>query len=146
MKIQEWYFPDELLYDGNHQWVRFLEGTVRTGLTDFGQAVRGDILYIQLPALGTRVKAGDAVASMETGKWVGRIYSPCDGTISAVNKRLTEAPQRINEDPYGEGWLFELSEDPDGSRAELRGGEAFRAWLAEEAERHFATPEGEVPT
>ncbi|MBI5445376.1 MAG: glycine cleavage system protein H [Deltaproteobacteria bacterium] len=145
MKIEKWHFPDELLYDGNHQWVRFLKGTARTGLTDFGQGVRGDILYVQLPAVGARVKAGEAVASMETGKWVGRIYSPCDGTIAAVNTPLLEAPQRINEEPYGDGWIFEVREDAQGSRAELRQGEAFRAWLAEEAERYGLPTPQSVP-
>ncbi len=140
MKVREWEFPDELLYDDHHQWVRFDGKTATVGLTAFGQETRGDILYVQLPAVGAAARAGHAVASIETGKWVGRLYAPCDGTVAAVNTRLEDQPGRINLDPYGEGWIFALEAEPGAGRVELRQGEALRAWVEAEAAEYASEP------
>ncbi|MBI5014487.1 MAG: glycine cleavage system protein GcvH [Deltaproteobacteria bacterium] len=136
MRVREWEFPDELFYDEHHQWVRFEGGTARVGLTDFGQDTRGDILYVQLPVVGTSVRAGSSVASIETGKWVGRLYTPCDGTVAAVNSALEGEPGRMNADPYGEGWIFEIEMQPGSLRPALLQGQELRAWVEDEAARY----------
>ncbi len=137
MRVGRWYFPEDRLYDEHHQWALFRGSAVRVGLTDFGQDTRGDILYLQLPTPGTRAAAGGAVASIETGKWVGRVYAPCGGTVSAVNRETEARPGWINEDPYGRGWLFEIRTDPSAGWVPLMGDEAFRAWIEAEARRYL---------
>ncbi len=148
MRVGKWHFPDDRLYDEHHQWALLRGRTVRVGITDFGQDTRGDILYLQLPAPGTRAAAGDAVATIETGKWVGRVYAPCGGTVTAVNREAEARPGWINEDPYGRGWLFEVETDPSAGRVRLMEGEAFRAWIEAEARRYLleeADPEPPDP-
>ena len=147
MKIREWDFPDELYYDEHHQWVKFADGEAWVGLTSFGQSSRGDVLYIQLPEVGLRVRAGDAVASIETGKWIGRIFSPCDGVITEVNAELVDAPGQVNADPYGAGWIFKFTETTGVQRSPLLQGDAFRMWADEEIEAYFQeeSADGQAP-
>ena len=137
MRVAKWHFPDDRLYDEHHQWALLRGATVRVGITDFGQDTRGDILYLQLPAPEARAAAGAAVATIETGKWVGRVYAPFGGTVTAVNREAETRPGWINEDPYGRGWLFEIETTPADGRVPLMKGEAFRAWIEAEARRYL---------
>ncbi|ODA40846.1 Glycine cleavage system H protein [Desulfosporosinus sp. BG] len=137
MKIGEWNFPEELLYDEHHQWLKREEETVTVGLTDYGQYTRGDILYLSLPEAGTQVKAGEAVGSLETGKWVGRFYAPQAGEICAVNAEVLENTRSINQDPYGHGWLFKIKTySVEGQM--LMTVEQLKVWLDRELEREKA--------
>jgi glycine cleavage system H protein len=109
--------PENLRYSPEHEWVR-AEGTkVRVGITDYAQDALGDIVFVDLPAVGSEVEAGAQLGEVESTKSVSEIYSPLGGTVVAVNDALTAAPERINQDPYGEGWLCELElapgADPD---------------------------------
>ncbi|GAB4276263.1 MAG: glycine cleavage system protein GcvH [Deferrisomatales bacterium] len=146
MKIRQWRFPDDLLYDERHQWLRWRDGAVRVGLTDFAQDTRGEVLYLQLPEVGKAVRAGDPLASIETGKWVGWIYAPCSGTVTAVNGALAADPGAIHTDPYGEGWVCEIAPLPSEPVCALEG-EAFRRWMEREAARYLLEEEapGEEP-
>jgi glycine cleavage system H protein len=100
--------PEDLRYSPEHEWVR-LEGTkVRVGVTDYAQDALGDIVFVDLPAVGSEVEAGGQLGEVESTKSVSEIYAPVAGTVTAVNDSLTAAPERINQDPYGEGWLCEL--------------------------------------
>jgi glycine cleavage system H protein len=106
--------PDDLRYSVEHEWVR-VEGTVaRVGITDYAQDALGDIVYVELPAVGSAVEAGGPLGEVESTKSVSEIYAPVAGTITTVNDGLTGAPERINQDPYGEGWICEL-EVSDGA-------------------------------
>lgn len=97
--------PDDLRYSADHEWVR-VEGTqARVGITDYAQDALGDVVYVQVPSAGTAVKVGDSFSEIESTKSVSDIYAPVSGTIVEVNADLADAPQRVNEDPYGEGWL-----------------------------------------
>lgn len=97
--------PDDLRYSADHEWVK-VEGTqARVGITDYAQDALGDVVYVQVPSAGAVVKAGDSVSEIESTKSVSDIYAPVSGTIVEVNADLADAPQRVNEDPYGEGWL-----------------------------------------
>ena len=137
MKIGEWNFPEELLYDEHHQWLKREEEMVTVGLTDYGQYTRGDILYLSLPEAGTRVKAGEAVGSLETGKWVGRFYAPQTGEICAVNVEVLENTRLINQDPYEHGWLFKIkTHSAEGQM--LMTVEQLKVWLDRELEREKA--------
>lgn len=103
--------PAELRYSIEHEWAQLLdEGTsVRVGITDYAQDALGDIVYVDLPAVGTVVSASDSVGELESTKSVSEMYAPVSGTIVAINEALANTPQLLNEDPYGEGWLCVIS-------------------------------------
>jgi glycine cleavage system H protein len=109
--------PDDLRYSVEHEWVRTEGGRVRVGITDYAQDALGDIVYVELPAVGTEVAAGGKMGEVESTKSVSEIYAPVAGTIVAVNEALPESPEQINEDPYGSGWICEL-ELADGAAVE----------------------------
>ncbi len=105
--------PSDRRYTPDHEWVQIVstdpDGTrVRVGLSDFAQDQLGDIVYVDLPAVGTEVNAGDPMAEVESTKSVGEVFAPLDGRIVTVNEALADAPQAINDDPYGAGWVVEL--------------------------------------
>ncbi len=103
--------PEDLRYTAEHEWVRPLAdgGTVRVGITDYAQDALGDVVYVDLPTVGDTVEANAAVGEVESTKSVSEMYAPVSGTISAVNEALADNPQLLNEDPYGEGWLCEIT-------------------------------------
>lgn len=106
--------PEELRYSTDHEWLRVGDnGVIQIGITDFAQDALGDVVYVDLPAVGGEVAAGDSVSEVESTKSVSDIFSPLDGVISAVNELLADAPERLNEDPYGEGWIFEVTVGAD---------------------------------
>ncbi len=100
--------PEDLRYSAEHEWVR-AEGTrVRIGITDYAQDALGDIVFVDLPAVGSVIEVGGQLGEVESTKSVSEIYAPVAGTITAVNDALAEGPERINQDPYGDGWICEL--------------------------------------
>jgi glycine cleavage system H protein len=123
--------PDELRYSPDHEWVRVEGGRVRIGITDYAQDALGDVVFVDLPEPGTSVAPGGAVGEVESTKSVSEIYAPIAGTVVEVNGDLVEAPERLNDDPYGEGWICildpsdpsELDQllDPAGYRALIEG-------------------------
>ncbi len=106
--------PDELLYTKEHEWVK-VEGDVATvGITDYAQDQLGDIIYVELPEVGRKVKQMEAVATVEAVKTAADVYSPVSGEVIEVNSKLSEKPELLNQDPYGEGWMFKLKmENPE---------------------------------
>jgi glycine cleavage system H protein len=104
--------PEDLRYTSDHEWVK-VEGTrARIGITEYAQDALGDIVFVQIPEIGTAVEKGSTVSEVESTKSVSDIYAPVSGSIAEVNGDLAEAPERLNEDPYGEGWIcvIEMSE------------------------------------
>jgi glycine cleavage system H protein len=100
--------PEDLRYSPEHEWVR-VDGTrVRIGITDYAQDALGDIVFVDLPSVGSEVEAGGQLGEVESTKSVSEIYAPLAGTVTAVNDALTGAPERLNQDPYGEAWICEL--------------------------------------
>ncbi len=97
--------PEELRYSTDHEWVRVEGGRVRIGITDYAQDALGDVVFVQVPELGREVQAGGGVSEVESTKSVSDIYAPVSGKVVEVNRDLADAPERINEDPYGEGWI-----------------------------------------
>lgn len=102
--------PADLRYSSEHEWARRLDdgSRVRIGITDFAQDSLGDVVYVDLPAVGAAVSANESVGELESTKSVSEMYAPVSGTITAVNEALADSPQLLNEDPYGEGWLCEI--------------------------------------
>jgi glycine cleavage system H protein len=100
--------PDDLRYSSDHEWVRVEGGTVKVGITDYAQDALGDVVFVQVPEVGASVSAGDSISEVESTKSVSDIYAPVTGTIVAVNTSLADAPEQLNADPYGEGWIFTI--------------------------------------
>ena len=97
--------PEDRRYTKDHEWALLEGGRVRIGITDYAQDALGDVVFVQLPAVGTVVEAGGACSEVESTKSVSDVYSPIAGAVVEVNTELVEAPQRLNEDPYGGGWI-----------------------------------------
>ena len=108
-------YPDELRYTAEHEWVRATaDGTVVFGITDFAQEALGDIVYVQLPDVGASLQAGAACGEVESTKSVSEIYAPLAGEVVARNADLDAAPETVNSDAYGKGWMVEIRPaDPD---------------------------------
>jgi glycine cleavage system H protein len=98
--------PEELRYSAEHEWVTVEGVRARIGITDFAQDQLGDVVYVELPAVGANVLAHGSVAEVESTKSVSEIYSPVTGTIVEVNEALGDAPELVNAEPYGAGWIF----------------------------------------
>jgi glycine cleavage system H protein len=98
-------FPDDLRYSSDHEWARVEDGKVRIGITDYAQDALGDVVYVEIPEVGAQVAANDKISEVESTKSVSDIYAPIAGVIAEINAELADAPERLNEDPYGEGWL-----------------------------------------
>jgi len=119
--------PDDLRYSAEHEWVRVDGNTATVGITDFAQDSLGDVVFVQLPEQGAQVAAAASVSEIESTKSVSDIYTPVSGTITSVNERLGDRPELVNQDPYGEGWIFTVEmSDPAELDALLDSG-AYRA-------------------
>lgn len=105
--------PDELRYTAEHEWVAINGSNASVGITDFAQRALGDVVYVSVPAPGTRVAAGEPCGEVESTKSVSDIYSPVDGEVTEVNADLEDDPALVNSDPYGAGWLMKVRLDPD---------------------------------
>jgi glycine cleavage system H protein len=98
-------FPEDLRYSSDHEWARVEDGRVRIGLTDYAQDALGDVVYVEVPEVGTEVSASGKVSEVESTKSVSDVYAPVSGTVVEANTDLADSPERLNEDPYGEGWI-----------------------------------------
>ena len=116
MDIDSYNFPDDLLYDREHNWARLDGNTATIGLTDFGQDLAGEIVYAEMPLVGRNITFGEPFISVESGKWVGRVKAVVTGKVIEANEEIEWDATIINEDPYGAGWFakVELSSEPQG--------------------------------
>jgi glycine cleavage system H protein len=112
--------PDDLRYSSDHEWARTSGDRVRVGITDYAQDALGDVVFVDLPSPGATVEAGGMLGEVESTKSVSEIYAPLAGEVVAVNATLTDAPEQLNADPYGEGWICEIApSDPSSVDALL---------------------------
>jgi glycine cleavage system H protein len=118
--------PEGLRYSKDHEWARLEDGRVRMGITDYAQDALGDVVYVQLPAVGTEVAAGTSFSEVESTKSVSDIYAPVGGRVAEVNDQLVDAPERLNEDPYGDGWLCVLEPSDPAELDGLMDAEGYR--------------------
>jgi len=136
MKIEEYSFPDDLYYHKEHFWAKVEGEMVTIGTTDFAQKLAGQVVYVELPAAGKTVEQGKPCGSMESGKWVGRIYAPFSGKVHSFNQELEDSPELINESPYEKGWLFKMI--PSNLQEELNNmikGDSLEGFIKSEIER-----------
>jgi glycine cleavage system H protein len=97
--------PEDLRYSKDHEWARLEDGLVRVGITDYAQDALGDVVFIDLPEVGAVVGADETFSEVESTKSVSDVFAPLAGTVTEINADLADAPERLNEDPYGEGWI-----------------------------------------
>jgi glycine cleavage system H protein len=123
--------PEDLRYSSDHEWVRVEANGLRVGITDFAQDALGDVVYVELPSVGAAVEVGSTMGEVESTKSVSDIYAPITGTVTEVNEQLESAPNRVNEDPYGEGWLCIIQTDDPSQLDTLLDARAYLALTGE---------------
>ena len=121
--------PYNLRYSSDHEWALAEGGSVRVGITDYAQDALGDVVYIELPEVGTQVGQHDVLGEVESTKSVSELYAPVSGTVTEVNDDLNGAPQRLNEDPYGMGWICKIACDDLSDLDSLLDADAYRALI-----------------
>lgn len=119
--------PDDLRYTKDHEWVRVDGDRVTVGITDYAQDALGDVVFVQIPDEGAAVTAGATISEVESTKSVSDIYAPVSGTVASVNADLGDAPERLNEDPYGEGWICVIDTGGEVDLGDLLDANAYRA-------------------
>lgn len=118
--------PDTLKYSEEHEWVRTEGDEAVTGITDFAQHELTDIVFVELPAVGAELQKGGAMAVVESVKAVSDVYSPLTGTVTAVNSRLVDEPELVNNDPYGDGWMVRIKPASPEEIDELMSAEQYK--------------------
>ena len=138
MQISGYEFPDDLYYDKLHSWAKVEGNVVTQGLTEFGQAIAQEIVFVESPRAGRDVEQGQTFMSMESGKWVGRIAALVTGKISEVNEELEWEPTLVNESPFEDGWLVkvEMSDPAELGNLMKTDSAEFKAFIEEEAEKY----------
>ncbi|MDF7681407.1 glycine cleavage system protein GcvH [Enterobacteriaceae bacterium ESL0689] len=125
--------PAELKYSKEHEWLRKeADGTYTVGITDHAQALLGDMVFVELPAVGTVVAIGDDCAVAESVKAASDIYAPISGEIIAINEALNDAPEQVNDNPYSEGWIFKIKASDEAQVATLLDAHAYASLVEEE--------------
>jgi glycine cleavage system H protein len=119
--------PDDRRYSSDHEWALADGSRVRVGITDYAQDALGDVVFVDLPAVGKAVQPGDVLGEVESTKSVSEVYAPVAGTVVAVNGGVADAPEKLNRDPYGDGWLCELEVADASVLGELLDAAAYRA-------------------
>lgn len=117
--------PTELKYASTHEWARMEDGVVTVGISDHAQSALGDVVYVELPEVGQPVVAQEEAGVVESVKAASDIYAPVGGNVVAINSVLDEAPETVNEDPYGDGWFFKIEPDDEAELDELLDAEAY---------------------
>jgi glycine cleavage system H protein len=125
-------FPNDLKYTQEHEWVRMEGDVARVGITDFAQDALGDVVYVDIPEVGTEVKAGEPFGEVESTKSVSDVYAPLGGTVIERNAALADSPQLVNEDPYGDGWMIAIEPADVSALDGLLDAEAYRAFTERE--------------
>jgi glycine cleavage system H protein len=137
MQIKEYNFPEELYYEENHYWVKAEGGILIMGMDDFAQKMAGDIVFVKLPPEGKPLKKGKKFAQVESGKWLGKVYAPVNGELIESNEALDANPGLINEDCYGDGWMFKIRPHDIAETSDLiHSPEDIEKWVLEDIEKH----------
>ena len=126
-------YPEHLLYTKDHEWIRQAPDVVTVGISDYAQEELGDVVYVEIPGVGEEVAAGASIASVESVKAVSDVYSPVSGLIEEANQDLVEHPEKINQDPYGAGWIAKIRLSDSGQLAGLMSAREYRAHVKEES-------------
>ena len=122
--------PEDLRYSTDHEWAVVDGDVARIGITDYAQDALGDVVYVELPQVGDRVDQGEPFGEVESTKSVSELFAPVSGVVSEVNDELAGAPQRLNEDPYGDGWICTITFDDAGELDSLLDADGYRDLIA----------------
>ena len=137
MEIQGYNLPDDLYYEENHCWIRVEGDILVMGMDDFAQQMAGEIVYVQLPFEGKKLKKGKKFAQVESGKWLGKVFAPVNGTLIESNQELETSATIINQDCYGAGWMYKIQPDDMAEIDDLiRGPEAVEKWMLADIEKY----------
>jgi glycine cleavage system H protein len=135
MDVEGYKMPEGLYYQKGFMWAKLSGNVARVGLIDYAQKLAGDISYVELPFEGDEVVQNAEVGTVETGKWVGKLFTPFTGKIKAVNEKLNDDPTIMNKDPYGEGWAFDIEVKDSSEVKNLMDLNAASLWLKEEIKK-----------
>lgn len=136
VKVGDFNIPDELMYTKDHEYARFEEDLVKIGITDYAQKSLRDIVYVELPKKGSEVTQGSEFGSIESVKAVSELYAPVSGVVEEVNSELENSPERVNEDPYGEGWIIAIrASNMDADKAKLLNSKLYAKLVKESSEK-----------
>ena len=124
--------PEQLLYAKTHEWVEINGDTATIGITTHAQELLGDVVFVELPEIDTQYNAGDAIGVVESVKTASDIYTPVTGTITAVNTELESSPERVNEDPCGQGWICKIQIHDATQLQQLMSAEQYQHQINEE--------------
>jgi glycine cleavage system H protein len=124
--------PQELRYSREHEWVRVDGSIARVGITDFAQESLGDVVFVQLPDVGLEIVAGASAAEIESTKSVSDVYVPVSGIVEAINEALVGAPELVNQDPYGAGWILAVTLSDPAELDGLMDADAYRTLVGED--------------
>ena len=123
-------YPDDLKYSSEHEWARVGNGdVVEVGITNFAQDTLGDVVFVELPEIGSKVDQFDKFGEIESVKAVSDLFSPVSGTVTAVNEELEQSPELVNSDPYGDGWIMEVQLDDPSELDELMDSQTYQGTL-----------------
>ena len=122
--------PDHLRYSTDHEWALAEGNVIRIGITDYAQDALGDVVYVELPQVGDRVEQGEPFGEVESTKSVSELFAPVSGVVTEVNDELAGAPQRLNEDPYGDGWICSVTFNDTAELDDLLDADGYRDLIA----------------
>lgn len=123
------HVPEDLRYSTDHEWVLVTGTRAKLGITDYAQDALGDVVFVELPEVGAEVKVGESFGEIESTKSVSDVYAPVNGTVVEVNTDLDDAPERLNEDPYGDGWICVVEMNDESQADALLDAAAYRALI-----------------
>jgi glycine cleavage system H protein len=137
MEIQGYNLPEDLYYEKNHYWVKVEGDILVMGMDDFAQQLAGDIVFVQIPFAGKKLKVEKKFAQVESGKWLGKVYAPVNGELIEGNEALEAEPSLINQDCYGKGWMFKIKPADMGELSNLIHAPAdIETWVSADIEKY----------
>lgn len=131
-------YPADFQYTKDHEWIQVSGGVGTIGITDYAQGELGDVVFVELPKTGTKVKAGDTLGTVESVKAVSEVFSPVSGEVTDVNSELSTAPEKINQDPHKSAWLVKIKLADEGEVAKLMDAKAYTEYVAEKEKEQTA--------
>ena len=129
-------YPKDYRYTKEHEWIKADGATGTIGITDYAQHELGDVVFVELPKVGTQLKAGQSLGTIESVKAVSEIFTPVSGEVTETNPALVDAPEKINSDPHGSAWLIKIRLADPKEPASLMDAAAYEAYIAEKAKEH----------
>jgi len=137
MEMHNYNMPLDLYYESNHYWIKVEGDILVMGMDDFAQKLAGDVVFVQLPNEGKKLKKGKKFAQVESGKWLGKVFAPVNGQILESNEALEDNAMLINEDCYGDGWMYKIKPNDISEIDDLIHGEdAVESWLVADIEKY----------